>query len=203
VNEDDDETEDSGESSPWLLRLVRESVLSVTGRATPTGIHLALYGPDCRGMGAWELGALWGYSEAELDAMRLDDDHLVAVMFEPSERCGVIDADVLARVAHGLVPEDLDDADVDAIAQALSVTPEEAEQLGLRQLQRQAGQVFGLGDGVFRMGRLARTGEARPEPCFFIDEKLSSPELNGLWEGSSLRVDEYPTLATVVRLPWT
>lgn len=200
--EDDEQDEDGAEDEPWLLRLVPESELRATGRATPTGIHLALFGPACAGLDAWELGELWGYSPPELEAMRLAGDHLVAVMQSPGERWGRATAETVANLAASLRADAVSGEKPDVLARAVLSSPMEAEQRGLRKLQRQVGAVFGIRDGVFGSGRLPRRGEEAPDLGFYLDEKLISPQANGLLPGSSLAVEDYPELATVVRLPW-
>jgi hypothetical protein len=200
---DDDELEEDGaDDPPWLLRLVLESELAASGRATPTGIHLALFGPACAGLDAWELGELWGYSPPELEALRLAGDHLVAVMQSPGERWGRATAETVASLAASLRADAVSNEKPEVLARAVLSSPMEAEQRGLRKLQRQVGAVFGLRDGVFGSGRLPRRGEEAPDLGFYLDEKLLSPEVNGLLPGSSLAVADYPEMATVVRLPW-
>lgn len=203
LEDEDDEEGDDEPGEPWLLRLVRESELSDTGRATPTGIHLVLDVRERGGLNAWDLGEIWGYSPPELEAMRLEGDHLVAILQSPDERCGRASAETVANLVASLRPDAVGHENADVIVRALTCTPAEAERRGLRKLQRQVAGVLGLRDGAFGSGRLPRRGEHGAELTFFLDEKLITPEANGLLPGSSLRVEDYPEMATVVRLPWS
>ena len=196
----DDDENDGAEPEPWLLRVVSERELADTGRATPTGIHLALYGPDCAGLDAWALGEIWGYSPPELEALRRAGDNLVAVMQSPGERWGRATAEALANLAVSLRPDVVTER-ADVLTLALLSTPAQAEQRGLRKLQRQLAAIFGLRDGAFGVGRIPRRGEEPQDLVFFLDEKLLDPDGNGLLPGSSLAVEDYPELATVLRLP--
>ncbi|MDP2315252.1 MAG: hypothetical protein Q8P41_20305 [Pseudomonadota bacterium] len=201
-DEDLDEDDDDEADEPWLLRLVRESELSETGRATPTGIHLTLYGPECGGLNAWDLGEIWGYSPPELEAMRLEGDHLVAILQSADERCGRATAETVANLIAALRPDAVGHEKADVLVRALTCTPAEAEQRGLRKLQRQIGTVLGIRDGAFGAGRLPPRGEHGADLTFFLDEKLIAPDANGLLPGSSLAIEDYPSMPTVVRLPW-
>lgn len=199
---DEADDEEEGEAGPYLVRLVRESELRETGRATPTGIHLALWGPDVADMDAWELGEVWGYSPPEIEEIRLAGDHFLAVLQEPSERFGRASADALAHLVVQLRPDVAEGESEETIARALVSTPREAEERRLRKIQRRVADVFGIRDGVFGDGRIARKGEEAYGPTFVLDEKLFVDGVNGLLPNSSARLEDYPELASVVRLPW-
>lgn len=193
--------EDAEEAGDWLIRVLPESELAATGAAASTGIQLCFYGPDTAGMDAWELGEAWGWSPPELEEMRLAGDHLVAVLSDPGERWGRATADALANLARGLLPEHFGEADAELLANTLTLAPHDAEARRVRKLQRRLAVVFGIRDGVFGSGRLPRRGETVDGLQFFIDEKARDG-MNPLAPGSALPLEEYPTLPTVVRLPW-
>ena len=199
--DDEDTGEQEEEPRDWLLRVLPESELRATGCAAPTGIQLCLYGPDCAGMGAWELGEAWGWSPPELEALRVAGDHLVAVMASPGERWGRATADALANLARGLLPEHFGEVDPETLANALTLSPADAEANRLRKIQRRLAVVFGIRDGAFGAGLLPRRGHEAEGLQFYIAEKAVEGA-NPLAPGSGLPLDEYPEMPTVLRLPW-
>lgn len=188
-----------------LLRLVREAELNRTGRATATGIHLVLYWPEVRELGAWELGQLWGYRVDELEQLRAEGERLVAVRQAPGARWGRAQAENLVQLALSEREQETREFAAAELLAALRLTVEEAEFAGLRPAQKILGQVFGLRDPIFGSGRLPTrqtpTNEVPPY-SFFLDEKILPRAANGLLPGSSLPVSRYAPPAIVTPLPW-
>lgn len=193
----------------WVVRLVPENELKKSGRATPTGIHLALLASEVSGLGAWELGRLWGYSEARLGEMIQAGEHLVAVVAPASPNVGRATAQSLAGLLLGLRPDEAVHGSAEDLMEAARIPVEEAQRVGLRDAQRALSRVFGLEDDAFGTGVIPEAGDpddddedADAQPAFVIDEKIDPEADNPLEAGSSLLLEDYPAIPAVIRLPW-
>jgi hypothetical protein len=198
----EDELEEDGDSAPYLARLVLESELLETGRAAPTGIHLALWGPDCAGLDAWSLGLMWGWTDPELADLRANDEQFVLVLQTPGERWGEATAEVLISLLLALRPDEAVNATPEQFLEALRLPAPLAEERGLREAQRALRRVFGLRDPLFGTGRIPGPDEPSSPIPMYIDTQLDASAVNGLLPGSCALVDEYTEMPTLVRLKW-
>lgn len=201
---DDAELDDdpAGSTEPFLARLVLESELLATGRAAPTGIHLALWGPDCVGMDAVGVAQLWGWTEPELAALQSEDEHFILVLQTPGPRWGEARAEVLANVLIALRPDAAVGMTVDSLIEAMGTPAGQAEGRGLREAQRLLTRVFGLRDPQFGSGRIPAPAAPHGESTLFLDTQIDAAAINGLLPGSCALLEEYSELPTLIRLPW-
>ncbi len=194
----DGEVEETQEM--FFLRLVPEGVLRATGRAADTGLHLVLYGPAAAGLDAWALGAAWGWTRAELEALQAAGEHLLAVLQAPGDRWGLASADALATLISAARPADVGYAEPDALLEAITCPPEESAARGLDQLRAEIAAVLDVPVGT--LARIPRRGEEPGDLAFLLDEKIDDTADDGLARGSALKLADYPDLPTVIRLPW-
>lgn len=193
---------DTGSPEPFLARLVLESELLATGRAAPTGIHLALWGPDCMGLDAVEVANLWGWTGSELAALESEDEHFILVLQTPGRRWGEARAEVLANVLIALRPDEALGMTVASLIEAMGTPAGQAEGRGLREAQRLLTRVFGLRDPQFGSGRTPAPGAPHGESTLFLDTQLDVAATNGLLPGSCALLEEYAELPNLIRLPW-
>lgn len=198
----DDELDDDGTDPPVLARLVLESELLATGRAAPTAIHLALWGPDCVGQDAWTLGRRWGWTDPELASLQVEGEQFILVLQVPGARWGEARAEVLANLLVALRPDEARERPAGVFAEALAVpagsaTPEQ------REAQRSLARVFGIRDPLFGGGQFPRGDEPTGPSPLYLDAWFGADAVNGLLPGSSAPVDEYAEVPTLVRLAWT
>lgn len=197
----DEGDDDDDDAEPFLARLVPESVLLATGRAAPTGLHLALWGPDCAGLDAWTVGLMWGWTDPELARLRAEGEHLVLVLQTPGPRWGLATAEVLTSLLIALRPDEAVASSGDFI-RAVGLPPAIAEGEGLREAQHALSRVFGLRDPLYGTGRVPGPDDDPPAIPLYVDTQLQDGAVNALLPGSSALVEDYAELPVLVRLKW-
>jgi hypothetical protein len=187
--------------SPTLVVVLPERLLAERGTLSPTGVVFGVTLDDAQGLGPDALAAWFGWTPAELQALRQRGEHLVAVIFTGGSEAGWATAEGLGGLARACVPA-LRDQGLEALATAASVSSASAAALGLGEIQAQLAEIFGLRPTVFGTDRIGFRGSEPAPGRFVIDEKVRIGAANPLAEGSALPLDAYPEVPTVIRLPW-
>lgn len=195
----DPDAADEGE--PLLARLVLESELLATGRAAPTAIHLALWGPSCAGQDAWTIARRCGWTDPELANLRVEGEQFFLVLEAPGARWGEARAEVLASLLLALRPDEARSRPAALFVDALRV-PAGAANPDQREAQRSLTRVFGIRDPIYGNGQFPAADEpSSPDPLFLV-AWFDRDAVNGLLPGSAAPLDEYAEPPRLVRLPW-
>lgn len=171
----------------YFLRVVPESRLGASGGGP--GPHLLLNGPAAAGLDAWQLGAAWGWTRAELAAMQARGDTLVALPCRPGENWDIASADdVAARIvaAHRAA---IGNATRSQVLAAITAPHAVAIAQGLGPLRERVAAVLNVPLGAF--ARLPRRGEPVDDLPFLLDD--IAPEAP----------DEDAEVPALLRIPWS
>ena len=189
-----------------LARLLPESELSQTGCAAPTGLQLSIAFDHLQGRSVEAVAAAFGYSSTYLDRLSARGDGLVVVIAEADSDAGLATDVALGGLLRDLRPEEGEFSDLE-VAEALDTQAGRAG-MRIRQVQAALQRVFGIRDPLFGQSRFAsaRWADRQLKAPFYLDEKVDMEAIratrNPLLPGSALRLEAYPSMPLVQRLPW-
>ncbi|MFN7145970.1 MAG: hypothetical protein ACK4YP_19490 [Myxococcota bacterium] len=172
----------------YFLRVVPESSLGAPGASRP-GPHLLLNGPAAANLDAWQIGAAWGWTRAELAAMQARGEHLVALPRRPGENWDIASADDLAARIVALRRAEIGNATRSQVLAAITSPPAVATVHGLGPLRERVAAVLDVPPGAF--ARLPRRGEPVDDLPFLLDDAEPTAP------------DEDAEVPALLRIPWS